>query len=97
MNTVSLKEYCEKNNIREIGSVFASKDNSYPTIMAIDDKGGKHPFVLSLKAGKKWPVGTSPREFAKEAYISTYVDPKDNVEKSKLSSGSNVGVDELFA
>jgi hypothetical protein len=97
MNTVSLKEYCEKNNIREIGSVFSSKDNNYPTIMMVNDKGERSPFMLSRNAGEQWPVGTSPRVFAKEAYVSTFMHETLNTEVSRISTGSNVGTDELFA
>ena len=96
MELVSLKDFAESKNIASISSVFLSKENKYPMIILLDDNGDKTPLMLSRNAGQVWPANTSPKDFAKSAWVATYQD--ENLgEVSRLSTGTNnVSVADLF-
>ena len=96
MELVSLKDFAKSKNIASVSGVFLSRENKYPTILLIDNKGGKTPLMLSRNAGRVWPANTSPVEFAKEAFVATYEDENLGT-VSRLSTGTNnVSVDDLF-
>jgi len=96
METVSLKSYCQANNIKAVGTIYASKENGYPMV-ALESDGEVQHLMLTKAAGEKWSVGTNPIEFARDASVTTFMHPTLNVEVSRLSTGStSVSVDDLF-
>ena len=95
METLSLKDYVAQNNVRAIGTVYASNDNKYPMVALETDTGVEH-LMLSKNAGEKWPVGTSPIDFAKHACVVTFEHEALGETVTRLTSGSNVAVEALF-
>ena len=61
-----------------------------------NDNGNATHLMLTKNAGDKWSVGTNPREFARDASVTTF--NHDTLgEVTRLSTGStSVNVADLF-
>lgn len=88
MTTISLQSYCQNNNIAAVSTIYASKEHNYPMVALTDNDDKVHHHMLSKSAGEKWPVGTAPRAFAREAMMTTFDHEALGETVVRMSTGS---------